>query len=580
MIVFGLIAGAWGAAEARADSGTVLIPAGSALTYTVVRAPLPAQGLGAVAAAAGDRAAGVPRPDVGPVLGSAPAGAPPPAWPRALEGTLGQAPLGVTDGRRSCRCKTSLGDTSKERIAVLYAARRFEVGAERSAIKLLRLRARYGDGLVAYINGREVARRNVAVGGEVMALATRPHGPEWETFYIPVTSGLLVPGVNTLAVEVRPAGASLGPDLDLELIAGDGARRVRGPIVQRIGATEATLVFDTDLPATGVVEYGPTAAMGRRGVSAGGGLAVHHEIVLRDLPAGGPVHYRVIAGGEITVPAVFHTAPGAGEPLRFAVYGDMRGGHDVHAEIVASIVRDAPALVVVTGDLVLRGTDEGDWQRFFGVAADLLARVPYYPVAGNHDLGRTGDEQRRVGEIFALPPGPTTRPAWGHWYSFEVAGVHFVMLDSNAYEHGAQREWLAEDLASARRRGVRAIFAAAHDGPYSRGSHGGNRMARETYAPILAKHGVTMFFSGHDHLYQRGKHAGLRYVVSGGGGAPLYSIKCGGKGQRRCKVADGAEKVLKEHHYLTLEVDSKRVTACAKRPDGTPLEACQTYPLN
>lgn len=578
MIVFGLVVGG-AAGDARGDTGTVLIPAGSELGYAVVRAPLPAQGLGAIAVAAGDRAAGVARTDVAPVVGAAPAGMPPATWPRALDGQVGATPFGVSDGRRSCRCKTSLGDTSVERIAVVYAARRFDVGADPNTIKLLRLRARYGDGLVAYINGREVARRNVAAGGPIMALAERPHGPEWETFYIPVTAGLLVRGANLLAVEVRPSGASLGPELDLELSAGERARRVRGPMVQRIGATEATLVFDTDLPATGVVEYGPTAALGQRAVSAGGGLAVHHEVVLRGLAAGGPVHYRVIAGGDVTEPAMFHTAPAPGEPLRFAVYGDMRGGHRVHGEIVESIVRDAPALVLVTGDLVLRGTDEGDWQRFFGVAADLLARVPYYPVAGNHDLGRSGDEQRRVGEIFALPPGPAGRPSWGHWYSFEVAGVHFVMLDSNAYEHADQHQWLGQDLAMARRRGVRAIFAAVHDGPYSRGSHGGSQLARDIYAPILAKHGVTMLFSGHDHLYQRGKHGGLRYVVSGGGGAPLYSIKCGVKGRRRCKVSDGAEKVLKEHHYLMLEVDSKRVTVCAKRPDGTPLEACHSYPL-
>ena len=46
---------------------------------------------------------------------------------------------------------------------------------------------------------------------------------------------------------------------------------------------------------------------------------------------------------------------------------------------------------------------------------------------------------------------------------------------------------------------------------------------------------VSFVFSGHDHLYQRGEVDGLKYVVSGGGGAPLYSVRCGAKGKPRCK---------------------------------------------
>ena len=90
------------------------------------------------------------------------------------------------------------------------------------------------------------------------------------------------------------------------------------------------------------------------------------------------------------------------------------------------------------------------------VAGPILATTPYLPVAGNHDTGRRGDEGRRMNEIFELPGTPAARPEWAHWYSFRVADVHVVMLDSNAYEHKAQLEWLAADLADARRDGVRS----------------------------------------------------------------------------------------------------------------------------
>jgi len=146
------------------------------------------------------------------------------------------------------------------------------------------------------------------------------------------------------------------------------------------------------------------------------------------------------------------------------------------------------------------------------------------------------------------------------------------MLDSNAYHKPAQLRWLDRDLADARRRGVRAIFAAVHDGPYSRGSHRGNRFAAKRYAPVMARHGVSMVFSGHDHLYQRGKVNGLRYMVSGGGGAPLYKVSCGVPGRRPCRTDDGMITVESVHHYAIITVYQRSMQVCAKRADGSTIE--------
>lgn len=584
----------------EARDGRIYIAPGSEIDYQAVPGPLPARRLGPAALAAldvvaaldGARARPAGGPAAGPalppdhsILGEAPPGLPPPGWPgRGLAGLAGAArgamPVDARDGEQPCACATDLGDTRAQRIAVLYATRSFTVGDEHASLRLLRLRVRYRDGLVAHINGREVARRNIAAGAAGMSLAERPHGPEWETFYIPVVPGLLARGENLLALELRPSSHRLAPALDLELAATTQARIVRGPVLQQVGATSAAILFETDLPAQAVVEHGPTPARGRVVTSAGGGLAVRHVALLRDLPAGQPVHYRVVAGSDVAGDFVFHPAPAPGAVLRFVVYGDVRGGHDVHARLVASILDEAPALVLSTGDLVLRGSDEGDWQRFFEVTASLLARVPYYPVAGNHDLGQSGDERRRMNEIFLLWPGPADRPAWGHWYAFDVAGVHFVMLDSNAYQHAEQLAWLERDLEAARARGVHAIFAAVHDGPYSRGLHRGNADAVERYVPLLARHGVTVLFSGHEHLYQRGRAGGLHYMVSGGGGAPLYSVRCGVSGRPRCDAPDGMQFVASEHHFIVVTVYRGHVEACPRRVDGTALEPCVTYRIS
>ncbi len=562
-----------GGADAQAPR--VYVAAGSEVVYTVAAAPLPARQLGPVALAWLDRLQGA-AVAVPALLGDPTHESP--DWPLRVPPQAREArlPLAAGPAGQCGDCATAIGDTDRERIAAVRVAAPFTVGAEVAQLEAVQLRVRYRDGLVAYLNGREVARRNITDAGP-MEPAERAHGPEWETFHIPVVPGLLTSGANLLAVEVRPAADRLAPELDLELAAAAPSRLVRGPLVQRVGSTSATVVFETDLPVTGAVTFVGAHGQERTAVSAAGGLAVRHELVLDDLPVAAAVPYRVHADGKQVAESSFHTVPAAGAVLRFAVFGDVRGGHRVHEQLTAAILAEAPDFVLVTGDLVLRGSDEADWQRFFAIAQPLLARTPYYPAIGNHDLGKAGDQQRRMSDVFALWPGPASRPPWGHWHAFAIAGVHFVMLDSNSLEHPEQLAWLEAELDSAR--GARAIFAVAHDGPYSRGLHGGNEVAAALYAPLLAKAGATVLFTGHDHLYQRGQKNGLAYVVSGGGGAPLYPVTCGIRGRPRCAREDGMQFVASEHHYVMVTVYPTFVHVCAKRPDRTPLEPCVRYPL-
>jgi 3',5'-cyclic AMP phosphodiesterase CpdA len=271
--------------------------------------------------------------------------------------------------------------------------------------------------------------------------------------------------------------------------------------------------------------------------------------------------------------------PRPGAPIRIGVYGDVRGGHATHARLVGHMLREGLDAVAVTGDMVLHGSDEADWQRFFAVTRELLAQVPYWPAVGNHDLGWNGaDHARSAGEVFALPPGPPGRPPGAYWYSRDIADVHLVFLDSNAYDRAEQEAWLDADLAAARARRVRAILAFTHDGPFARGYHGGNAVARARYVPILAKHRADLLFAGHDHLYQRGEHAGVRYVVTGGGGAPLYALRCGVPGRPRCARADGMRAIAREHHSAVLTV-ARDLELCVRRADGTLIEKCVRYPL-
>jgi hypothetical protein len=511
--------------------------------------------------------------------GTQSAASPPAGFPAApLSGQKGvirgKAPFGATH-KGKCSCATPVGALERERVAIVFGTKSFVATAAEAKATLLRVRARYRDGLVVWLNGERLVRSALSSSRRPLAGAWRPRGPEWESFHVSVTPGTLKEGANLLAFEVRPSDVKMAPKIDLELQALDGPPQVvRGPMLQKVTGANATILFETDVPTDAAVEYWSQDGKRARISSARGALATRHEVDITGLKPSQAINYRLVVAGAPQAEHSFHSAPAPGVPIRFALYGDMRGGHGTHARIVKSIAKEAPDFVVLTGDLVLRGSDGGDWQRFFNVAAELLSRVAYYPAAGNHDMGKSGVERRRMKELFALFAGPDSRPAWGQWYSFDIADIHFIMLDSNAYEAKEQLDWLDEELRHIAKKKPRATFVLTHDGPYSRGLHRGNPFAAQHYAPKLAAANVTYLFSGHDHLYQRGRAGGLDYIVSGGGGAPLYSVRCGVKGKRKCKVDDGMVEVESEHHYVMISVFAKHVQVCPKRSDGTALKRC------
>lgn len=560
---------------AATPGGEPLVDAGASWRIEHHLEPTAARGLATAALAASDLARG---------LASAPAPARDDGWPVALpDGRDGALPLGsVTRAGAPCACATAIERDATQRVQRARALTTFQLTPAHADVALLELRLRYPGAMIVWINGVEVARRNLPPRGSPGegGAAERLHGPEWETVAVPVAPGVLRLGANQLALEVRPYGDSQDVLLDATLTARRTPRVVLGPMVQRVTGDAATIVVETDLPSEATIEVGPAGAA-RTWTSA---RARRHEFALTDLRPGAQ-RYQVALDGVALPAAELHPLPGPTEPLRLAIYGDVRGGHAVHAELVAAIMREAPDAVLATGDMVLRGSDLGDWQRFFAVTAPMLASVPLYPAIGNHDLGRAGADRRRAIDWFALPPAPPGRPEGTYWYSVDLGGeasgrgaVHVALLDSNAYQRPEQAAWLDDDLGAARARGARALIVVTHDGPFSRGSHRGNALAVRTIQPVLARHRVTLLAAGHDHLYQRGIVDGVRYVVSGGGGAPLYDVSCGSRGKRAC-APDGMAFVARAHHIVVLTISATTAELCARKADSSLLEPCTVFSL-
>jgi hypothetical protein len=103
-----------------------------------------------------------------------------------------------------------------------------------------------------------------------------------------------------------------------------------------------------------------------------------------------------------------------------------------------------------------------------------------------------------------------------------------------------------------------------HSGPFSSGLHGDNEKQHGAEVPkLLREHHVDFILEGHDHIYERGASDGLRYVVSGGAGAPLYPVK---------RLRSSARKVESAYHYVLFQVGPDSGKLVAKRLDGSVIE--------
>jgi predicted phosphodiesterase len=222
-----------------------------------------------------------------------------------------------------------------------------------------------------------------------------------------------------------------------------------------------------------------------------------------------------------------------------AVYGDSRSGHADHRQIVEGIKSVQPVAVFHTGDLVSNGSNQGDWETFQDITGELFPPVPFYPAVGNHE--NPNNSSTLYFDQFTLPGNE-------RWYSVDVDGIRFIVLDtvtSIASPASEQYQWLEYQLQS----------VSADSTPYSTGNHKADEKGlRQSIVPLFESHNVDVVFTGHDHNYERSEVNGITYVVTGGGGAPL-------RDQDPAKVGSYNTSLLyvKAHHFCIIYRNGGRV---------------------
>jgi acid phosphatase type 7 len=257
----------------------------------------------------------------------------------------------------------------------------------------------------------------------------------------------------------------------------------------------------------------------------------------------------------------FKSAAAPGQPFDFVVFGDTRTRHDMHRRVVSAIQKTgAPDFVLHTGDLVADGSDTSQWPLFFDIERDLLRETVFFPSLGNHERNN-----RQFYDFFQV-----TSP----YYSFDWGSAHFIVLNSDignvAADQSAkdafwsqQRSWLEDDLA--KHQDAQFRFVIAHHPPITAVAkrQGGNPQMT-ALVPMFEKYRLTAGFFGHDHNYQHYLKNGIHYVITGGGGAPLYDVDT--------PAAGITQKVMSTEHFVRIHIDNNSAQVKAISLDGKLLD--------
>jgi tRNA (guanine-N(7)-)-methyltransferase len=358
--------------------------------------------------------------------------------------------------------------------------------------------------------------------------------------------------------------------------AGASPRASKGPYLTSLSDTGIDVRFELAAAEPAAVEVSrdvatdPAAAPAPR-VFQSPDHSVLHVVRVAGLDPATQYRYGVRVGGVVLAKGHFVTAPrqDVDAPLTFLVYGDNRTDATSHAAVVRAMLAVPSDFLVNTGDLVEDGGSAQDWQTFFDVESPLLRQRALFVAIGNHELSddRAGANFARYfgfADSRTVAPGVSAR-LYG---SVRLARVRLFFLNgTHDWSTGEERQWLESELArSDAEPGVVWRIAVVHHSPWSSGPHGANARLVDAHVPeVLAAHKVDLLLAGHDHIYERGDAGALKYIVSGGGGAPLYRVTSDLATTRKAEAT---------YHFVELSVTNETVRIVAHRLDGTVLDRC------
>ncbi len=427
------------------------------------------------------------------------------------------------------------GGTSGARYPTMYFRKLVNV-PDPNIFANFRIRAKFDDGIVIWINGVEAFRNNINANPSYASLANTAIANNGADIYTGfVSKNMFNAGDNIIAVEVHQnsiTSSDLFFDMELTGIGSSISSLTRGPYLQVGKEDSITIRWRTDLPTDSKVTWGfsygnyPNSKVLSE-------LTTEHIVRIGGLTADRKYWYTIGSTTQTLQSAgsnYFLTLPRANTPrkLRFLALGDCGNASANQVNVKNTFLEfngnnDVDAMILLGDNAYNSGTDEEYQAKFFDIYKDdILRNIKLYPAPGNHDYGNTTANTGlrnlpyhqifnvpMAGEIGGVPSGVT------NYYSFNIGDVHFISLDSYGKDDanttymydtsGAQATWLKADLAANTKKWTVAYF---HHPPYTKTSHTSDTETdliaiRERFVRILERNGVDLVLCGHSHGYER-----------------------------------------------------------------------------
>ncbi|KAL0338615.1 UNVERIFIED_CONTAM: Purple acid phosphatase 22 [Sesamum angustifolium] len=269
----------------------------------------------------------------------------------------------------------------------------------------------------------------------------------------------------------------------------------------------------SDKKVKSVVEYGKTP--GKYEASATGESTSYkyffyssgeiHHVRIGPLEPSTMYYYRCGGyGPEFS----FRTPPSA-FPVEFAVAGDL-GQTEWTASTLSHVGARDYDLLLLPGDLSYADTNQPLWDSFGRLVEPYASTRPWMVTEGNHEIETFPIIYPHGFKAYKarwLMPHQESGSASNLYYSFDVAGVHIIMLGSytDFDSNSNQYKWLQGDLARVDRRKTPWILVIIHAPWYNSNlAHKGEgESMRTAMEKILYEARVDVVFAGHVHAYER-----------------------------------------------------------------------------
>ncbi|XP_010675682.2 purple acid phosphatase 18 [Beta vulgaris subsp. vulgaris] len=308
-----------------------------------------------------------------------------------------------------------------------------------------------------------------------------------------------------------------------------------------------------------------------------------HHTVIGPLKPGTVYFYR--CGGED--PEFQLKTPPAQLPVTFAIAGDL-GQTGWTKSTLDHIDQCKYDMHLLPGDLSYANYMQHRWDTFGELVQPLASARPWMVTQGNHEkeyIPLVKDSFISYNARWKMPFEESDSSS-NLYYSFEVAGVHVIMLGSytDYDEYSDQYGWLKADLVKVDRKRTPWLLALFHVPWYNsneahQGEGDGMMSAME---PLLHAAGVDIVFAGHVHAYERSKR-----VFSGKSdrcGAVHITIGDGGNSEglaRRYKNPHPEWSVFREasfgHGEIQIVNSSHAVWSWHRNDDDEPVQSDEVW---